>query len=367
MKNTVKVMLIDDSALVRKVMSEILNHDKRFSICATAADPIIAFERLKTVTPDVILLDLEMPRMDGITFLSKFMPNNPIPVVVCSSVAEESSENAIRALELGALDIVSKPQIGIKSFFEESKIRITDALFAAAGTNIDTRKQKLPPHFHSRSPTADVEKRVLTTTEKVIAVGASTGGTEAIRIFIESLPKNPPGVVIVQHMPEKFTKAFADRLNSFIDLDIREASGGEEVRSGSVLIAPGNRHMIVKRIGAVYRAELIDGPLVSRHRPSVDVLFRSVARNVGKNAIGCILTGMGSDGSEGLLEMRNSGAYTLGQSEQSSVVFGMPGAAAKIGAVCELLDVEDMGSEIFRYLSGPRKRNNGNGARRDSA
>ncbi len=305
---------------------------------ATAADPLIAMEKMRRQRPDVILLDLEMPRMDGLTFLQKIMAEDPIPVVVCSGLTGEGTEAALRAMEEGAVEIVTKPKLGVREFLHESAVMLLDAIRGAARA----RLKPLGPAFLRSAEqrlTADAvlppfQKPPLTvTTDKVVAIGASTGGTEALRWVLEAMPPDVPGLVIVQHMPEMFTKAFAQRLNQTCRIEVKEAASGDRVIDGRALIAPGNRHALLVRSGAHYVVEVTDGPLVSRHRPSVDVLFRSVARAAGANAVGVIMTGMGDDGAEGLLEMKRAGAVTIAQDEASCVVFGMPKEAIARGAV----------------------------------
>lgn len=356
MNKTIKVMVVDDSAVVRQTISEILNSTNDIEVIAVARDPLIAIEKLKTLTPDVITLDIEMPRMDGLTFLRKIMSTNPIPVIICSSQAEDHSQNALNALESGAVEIIRKPKLGTKQFIEESKIIITDAVRSAAASGDRRPVKKIVNREYKVAPklTADVilsggtGRNVIETTEKVVAVGASTGGTEALRAFLEALPANSPGIVIVQHMPEKFTASFAERLNGLCDITVKEASNNDTVLRGHALIAPGNKHMLLKRSGARYYVEVKDGPLVSRHRPSVDVLFRSTARYAGKNAIGIIMTGMGDDGSSGMLEMKHAGSYNIAQDEASCVVFGMPNEAIKKGGVDLTVSLNDIPSAMLK-------------------
>jgi len=354
MTKKIGVFIIDDSAVVRQTLSSIITEDPGFEVVGTAADPYIAAKKLNSVVPDVISLDIEMPRMDGLTFLKKIMSQHPLPVVICSSKTEKGSNNAFTALELGAVDIITKPKLGTKQFFEESKVRILDTLKAAAISK--TKKSRPKVGFRDLTPqpklTADavIPKTSgplkIDTTEKIVAVGASTGGTEALRVFLEALPIDAPGIIIVQHMPEKFTRAFADRLNTTCKISVKEAENNDSVLPGVALIAPGNKHMLLKRSGARYYVETKDGPLVSRHRPSVDVLFRSVARYAGKNAIGVILTGMGDDGSRGMKEMRDVGAYNVAQDENTCVVFGMPKEAIAADAVDKILPLEKIASHI---------------------
>ena len=355
MKEKIKVMVVDDSAVVRQSMSEILNSSSDIEVIAVARDPLIAQEKLKTVKPDVITLDIEMPRMDGLTFLRKIMSTNPIPVIICSSQAEEQSQNALTALESGAVEIIRKPKLGTKQFIEESKIIITDAVrsAAAAGPRKASVKKrplniKVPPKLTADVILSGGGHGIIETTERVVALGASTGGTEAIRAFLEALPANSPGIVIVQHMPEKFTASFAERLNTLCEVTVKEAVNNDTVLRGHVLIAPGNRHMLLKRSGARYYVEVKDGPLVSRHRPSVDVLFRSTARYAGKNAIGIIMTGMGDDGAIGMLEMKQAGAYNIAQDEASCVVFGMPNEAIKKGGVDKVLPLNEIPAAMLK-------------------
>ena len=351
----IKVLVVDDSALVRNTLCDILNSDPGIVVIGTAADPFLAAERMRTVAPDVITLDIEMPRMDGLTFLQKIMSQHPMPVIICSSLAQSGSETALKAMEYGAVDIIAKPKMGTKQFIEESRVSICDAVKGAAAARLgrlrprhSTMKEVSPKY------TADViidkpnSGAMLQTTEKVVVVGASTGGTEALRIFLEMLPEDTPGIVIVQHMPENFTAAFANRLNSICRVTVKEAQDNDTVVRGRALIAPGNRHTLLKRSGARYYVEIKDGPLVARHRPSVDVLFRSTARYAGKNAVGVIMTGMGDDGARGMKEMFDAGAITLAQDEATCVVFGMPNEAIKHGGVHNILGLEDIAPEVLK-------------------
>jgi two-component system chemotaxis response regulator CheB len=350
----IKVLIVDDSALVRQTLSEILSSDPEIEVIGMAQDPIVAVQRIAEQVPDVITLDVEMPRMDGITFLHKLMSQHPIPVVMCSSLAESGSETALRALEYGAVDIITKPKMGTKQFIEESRIRICDSIKAAAAARL---KPQRPIREVSPKYTADVimdapnAKAMIMTTEKIVAVGASTGGTEALSVFLQMLPADTPGIVIVQHMPENFTAAFARRLDSICRVTVKEAENNDSVVRGHVLIAPGNKHTLLKRSGARYYVEVKDGPLVSRHRPSVDVLFRSTARYAGKNAVGIILTGMGDDGAHGMKEMHDAGARTIAQDEASCVVFGMPNEAIKQGGVDKVLPLDKIAAEMMRLCA----------------
>lgn len=354
MRQKIRVLVVDDSAVVRKAMREVLESDPDLEVMDTAADPLIAASKLEQAVPDVITLDVEMPRMDGITFLRKLMSQHPIPVVICSTLTEKGAETTIKAMEYGAVDIILKPKLGTREFFEESKIRICDAVKAAAkvrvkkisvGAALESRK-KLSADVMLPPPTGRAMAR---TTERIVAVGASTGGTEALRLFLEALPADAPGIVIVQHMPEGFTKAFATRIDGLCRIKVKEAENGDSVLRGQALLAPGNKHTMLKRSGARYYVEVREGPLVSRHRPSVDVLFRSTARYAGKNAIGVIMTGMGDDGAKGMLEMREAGAHTIAQDEQSCVVYGMPKEAVKLGAVEKILPLAGIAAEILRF------------------
>jgi two-component system chemotaxis response regulator CheB len=348
----IKVMIVDDSAVVRQTLQEIISSDPRMEVIATASDPFMAAEKLRLQIPDVITLDVEMPRMDGITFLHKLMSQHPIPVVICSSLTEKNSETTLKALEYGAVEIITKPRMGTKQFLEESRIRICDAVSAASMVRvrpISQRTIKPAPKLTADAVIAKPSsKAMVQTTEKVVAVGASTGGTEALRTFLETLPHDAPGLVIVQHMPEHFTTAFAKRLDSLCNVTVKEAEDGDSVVRGRALIAPGNRHMLLKRSGARYYVEVKEGPLVSRHRPSVDVLFRSAARYAGKNAVGVIMTGMGDDGAKGMLEMKQAGASTIAQDEATCVVFGMPNEAIKLGGVDKVLPLEGIPSAVLK-------------------
>ena len=348
----IKVLIVDDSAVVRQTLTEIINADPDLTVMATAGDPFQASERMKTEAPDVITLDVEMPRMDGLTFLKKIMSQHPIPVVICSSLTTEGSDTISKAIEFGAVEIITKPKIGTRVFLEESRVIVCDAIKAAARADIKKHAvmvHKAPPKLSADAVLAKSKAILTETTDKVIVVGASTGGTEALRIFLETLPLDTPGIVIVQHMPEYFTRSFADRLNTICAVSIKEAANNDTVLRGQVLIAPGNRHMLLKRSGARYYVEISDGPLVNRHRPSVDVLFRSAARYAGKNAIGVIMTGMGDDGAKGMKEMFDTGAVTIAQDEASCVVFGMPKEAIAAGGVSKTVTLEKIASALRAY------------------
>ncbi|MBI5664674.1 MAG: chemotaxis response regulator protein-glutamate methylesterase [Nitrospirae bacterium] len=352
MNKKIKVLIVDDSAVVRQTMEEIISSDPALEVLATAGDPFIAADKIREKVPDVITLDVEMPRMDGVTFLHKIMSQHPIPVVICSSLTGDGAETTLKALEYGAVEIITKPRLGTKQFLEESRVRICDAIKAAALTHvkrISLAGRKVEPKLTADAVIAKpTSKAMVRTTEKVVVVGASTGGTEALRTFLETLPPDAPGIVIVQHMPENFTKAFANRLNGLCKITVKEASDNDTVIRGQALIAPGNRHTLLKRSGSRYYVEIKDGPLVSRHRPSVDVLFRSAARYAGKNAVGVIMTGMGDDGARGMLEMKEAGASNIAQDEATSVVFGMPNEAIKKGCVDKILPLDRIADEVIR-------------------
>jgi len=350
-----RVLIVDDSAVVRQSLAEIIASDPQLEVMATAADPFFAAQRIAQEVPDVITLDVEMPRMDGLTFLRKIMSQHPIPVVIISSLTEQGTITGMKALELGAVEIITKPQMNTRQFIEESRIRICDAVKAAAYARV-RRHKNIEPHTVGPKYSADAilpaahptHTSMLKTTELVVAVGASTGGTEALTVFLKQMPVDCPGIVIVQHMPEKFTTSFANRLNEVCQITVKEAANNDAVLRGQALIAPGNYHMLLKRSGARYYVETREGPLVNRHRPSVDVLFRSTARYAGANAIGVIMTGMGDDGAKGLLEMKEAGAHTIAQDERSCVVFGMPKEAIKLGAADKVSPLDQIANEVLR-------------------
>ena len=351
----IKVLIVDDSAVVRQTLSAILGADPRIEVIGVANDPYIAAAKINQQRPDVITLDIEMPRMDGLTFLRKLMSQQPIPVVICSSLTAQGAETTLQALQYGAVEIINKPKLGVANFLQEAQVLICDAVMAAAAARV----RPLPPLrgeveaklnadvILARGSLLHAEK--IKTTEKVVIIGASTGGTEALRLYLEAMPHDAPGTVIVQHMPENFTRAFATRLDSSCRMTVKEAVDGDTVLPGRALIAPGNRHLLLKRSGARYYVEVKDGPLVSRHRPSVDVLFRSAARYAGKNAIAVIMTGMGDDGAKGMKELKDAGAVTLAQDEESCVVFGMPKEAIRLGGVDQVLPLDQMPATVLRH------------------
>jgi two-component system, chemotaxis family, protein-glutamate methylesterase/glutaminase len=348
----IKVLIVDDSAVVRQALQSILSTDPHIEVLGTAADPFFAAKKIAKEVPDVITLDIEMPRMDGLTFLRKLMAQHPIPVVVISSLTEKGTETALKALEYGAVEIVTKPQMNTREFIEESKIRICDAVKAASKARILKKIVNKPVTVEPKL-TADAvipasrNYSMIKTTDIVVAVGASTGGTDALQVFLQAMPPDVPGIVIVQHMPENFTRSFANRLNDICRISVKEAENGDSVTRGKALIAPGNKHMLLKRSGARYYVEVQEGPLVNRHRPSVDVLFRSTAKYAGRNAVGIIMTGMGDDGAKGLLEMKDAGAKTIAQDEKSCVVFGMPKEAINIGAASLVVPLDKIASHLF--------------------
>lgn len=355
---SIKVMIIDDSALVRDSLTKILSDDPDIEVSDVASDPIFAARKISQKRPDVIILDIEMDRMDGLTFLRKMNQTvDPIPCIMCSTMITEGSPNAVKALEYGACDIIQKPALGTRKFLEESKIRICDSVKAAYQSR--GKIKQLASHAEASDVQPKLSADVILTkpnkaaaplgeTEKVIVIGASTGGTEALRDVLEALPQDVPGIVVVQHMPEHFTAAFAKRLDSLCRISVKEGADGDHVVRGQAIIAPGNKHMLLKRKDDYYFIEIKDGPLVSRQRPSVDVLFRSAARYAGKNAVGVIMTGMGDDGAQGMKEMHDAGAFTIAQDEQTCVVFGMPAEAIKKGGVDKVVPLENIAYEICK-------------------
>ncbi len=360
MSTKTKVMIVDDSALVRQVITQAISRDPSIEVVATAQDPIFALEKLKTLWPDVIVLDIEMPRMDGLTFLKKIMAERPTPIIICSSLAESGAQVTMEALAAGAVSIITKPKIDLKAFLQDSANDIVANIKAAARANMKAvrriattaglpllNRQKFSADV--MLPSAHTGARMYGTTDKLIAIGTSTGGTQALEAVLTKLPATTTGIVIVQHMPERFTAMFAERLNGLCQIEVREGKDGDRVRPGLALIAPGGKHMMVKRSGAQYYVEVKDGPLVNRHKPSVDVLFRSVAQAAGRNALGIIMTGMGDDGARGLKEMRDTGSPTIAEDESTCVVFGMPKEAIRLGGAAKVAPLDEIPKEIIGY------------------
>ena len=360
MNKPIRVLIVDDSAVVRQVMTQRLSADRAFQVIGAAADPIFAMEKMAKDWPDVIVLDVEMPRMDGLTFLRKIMAERPTPVVICSTLTTQGADTTMQAMAAGAVSIVAKPKVNLKQYLQEE----SDDLLAVVKAAAQARVRRMTGALRVAAPSAIPAKlsadavlpglnpgsqRAMTeTTDRVVALGTSTGGTQALEAVLSALPVDSPGIVIVQHMPEAFTAAFAQRLNTVCEIEVREAKNGDRVHTGLALIAPGGRHLVLERNGAQYRVGVVDGPPVSRHRPSVDVLFRSVARAAGRNALGVIMTGMGDDGARGLKEMRDAGARTLGQDEDSCVVYGMPKEAMKMGGVERELPLDHIPEAIVK-------------------
>ncbi|MBP2848836.1 protein-glutamate methylesterase/protein-glutamine glutaminase [Dickeya oryzae] len=340
----IKVLCVDDSALMRQIMTEIINSHPDMEVVATAPDPLVARDLIKKFNPQVLTLDVEMPRMDGLDFLEKLMRLRPMPVVMVSSLTGKGSEITLRALELGAIDFVTKPQLGIREGMLAYSELIAEKIRMAA-------KARLPQRSTGVAPAVLLPSMPLLSSEKLIAIGASTGGTEAIRHVLQPLPPTSPALLITQHMPPGFTKSFAERLNKLCQITVKEAEDGERVLPGHAYIAPGARHLELARSGANYQVKLHDGPPVNRHRPSVDVLFHSVAQYAGRNAVGVILTGMGNDGAAGMLELHNAGAYTIAQNEASCVVFGMPREAIALGGVDEVVDLHQVSQRMLAQVS----------------
>lgn len=352
--SAIRVMIVDDSATVRQVLTAVLESAKDITVIATAADPIFAMEKMAKQWPDVLVLDVEMPRMDGLTFLRKIMAENPTPVVICSSLTVKGADLSVQALQAGALSVITKPQTGLADFLRDPDNRLIDAVRAAARAKVRRPAAPLPP----KKLTADaiqmdpsVAGRLGRTTDRVVMVGASTGGTQALESLLSALPRVSPGIAVVQHMPEHFTRAFAERLNQVCEIEVREAVSGDRLVQGVALIAPGGKHLLLKGSGARYHVEVVAGPPVNRHCPSVDVLFRSAARCAGPNALGIIMTGMGDDGARGMREMFDAGAATLAQDEASCVVYGMPKEAVKLGGVQKSLALTDLPAAIIAFGS----------------
>jgi two-component system chemotaxis response regulator CheB len=352
MSRKIRVLIVDDSSLVRQMLTEILNDSPDIEVVGVASDPLFARDRIKALNPDVLTLDVEMPRMDGLTFLSNLMRLRPMPVIMVSSLTEHGAQTTLRALELGAVDFVSKPQADLAGTLRDFSDEICGKVRAAANARVRARSGSAPPLTPKLSADAvlpwSAGQRNFRTTERIIAIGASTGGTEAIRAVLQALPADSPAVVIAQHIPAAFSGAFTHRMDTISAMSVCEPKDGQLIVPGHVYIAPGDRHLMVDRDGARYLCRLSAGPPVNRHRPSVDVLFRSVAQKVGPNAVAAILTGMGDDGARGLKEMLDAGAATVAQDEASSVVWGMPGAALKHGGVRDVLPLERMAETLLR-------------------
>lgn len=354
--NKIRVLIVDDSALARKLLSEMLGSDPEIEVVGTASDPLIARERIKALNPDVLTLDVEMPKMDGLAFLSNLMRLRPMPVVMISSLTEYNAHVTLEALELGAVDFVTKPKIDLAAGLEAHKEEVIRKVKTAARSKLRRRESPAAPLPRVTKESADVvlpklKPRRFATTERVLAVGASTGGTEAIRELLEGLPHDGPIVVVTQHIPPVFSRSFAERLDKIVPMAVQEAEDGQHLVPGHVYIAPGGRHLMLERSGAHYVSHLSDGPAVNRHRPSVDVLFRSVAQSAGANALGVILTGMGDDGAKGLLELSEAGAMTIAQDEASSIVWGMPGEAVKLGAAKAVLPLSNIAARVLAELA----------------
>ncbi|MDH5444925.1 MAG: chemotaxis response regulator protein-glutamate methylesterase [Gammaproteobacteria bacterium] len=362
-----KVLIVDDSAVIRQVLSDIVSKDSELEVMAAVHDPIFAMKRMESDWPDVILLDVEMPRMDGITFLRKIMSEHPTPVVICSTLTTEGAETTMQAIAAGVVDIIEKPKINPKEFLSDEAKLIIDVVKSAAqakmknltAATLATEKRKVAPKLTADAIMAPATGAMKQTTDQLIAIGTSTGGIQALESVLTGLPRVSPGIVIVQHMPEKFTASFAERLNGICEIDVKEAADKDRVVPGRALIAPGGMHLMLKRSGAQYHVEVVDGPLVSRHKPSVDVLFRSVAKSAGKNALGIIMTGMGDDGASGMKEMHDTGALTIAQDEASCVVFGMPNEAVKKGGVDKTVSLLDIPKEIMKFYESEGIHNSG--------
>nr|WP_304412123.1 chemotaxis response regulator protein-glutamate methylesterase [Pseudogulbenkiania sp. NH8B] len=358
MSEPIKVMIVDDSAVVRQVVRQALEREPGIRVVGAASDPLFALTNMQRDWPDVIVLDIEMPRMDGLTFLKKIMSERATPVVICSSLAETGTTAAMNALAAGAVSIITKPKMGVKQFLEDSANDVIHAVRAASRANVSRLASRTrPPLAPTPKLSADAVissglgrgASMISTTERIVAIGTSTGGTQALETVLHRLPATCPGMVIVQHMPERFTAMFAERLNSLCQIEVREARHGDRVMPGRALIAPGGKHMLLARNGARYTVEIIDGPLVNRHRPSVDVLFRSCAKFAGRNALGVIMTGMGDDGARGLKEMHEAGARTIAEDESTCVVFGMPKEAIALGGVSEVVPLHRIAPVIEHY------------------
>jgi len=355
----IRVLIVDDSALIRKVLTEILSSDPDIEVIGTANDPLIARDKIKLLSPDVITLDVEMPKMDGITFLKNLMRLRPMPVVMISTLTDAGADVTLQALELGAIDFIAKPKMDVNVAIKEYSDDIIEKVKVASQVSKDLLASKYETASavakYNRKSSAHAiaelqsDSSFLNTTDKIIAIGSSTGGTEAVKEVLINLPPNVAGIVISQHIPSTFSGAFAQRMNNLSQLQVAEAKNGDLIMPGKVYIAPGDKHLLVKKSGAKYYCKLDDGPEVNRHRPSVDVLFNSVAKCAGPNAMGIMLTGMGADGAKGMLEMKEQGAFNISQDEKSCVVWGMPGAAVKLGAVAKEVSLNKIPDEIIEY------------------
>ncbi|RFA28437.1 chemotaxis response regulator protein-glutamate methylesterase [Alkalilimnicola ehrlichii] len=347
MSKRIKAFIVDDSAVVRRVLTDVLAADPAIDVIGAAADPLFAQQKMADNWPDVIVLDIEMPRMDGLSFLRQLMAERPTPVVICSTLTERGAKVTVDALALGAISIVTKPKLGLKEFLQGAAKEFAEAVKAASQARLKAQISKPSAAAAVRSAADKPRTKLQGTTDQVVAIGTSTGGTRALEVILTALPIDCPGIVIVQHMPERFTAAFAERLDRLCDCTVREARDGDRVQPGRVLIAPGGRHVQLKRSGARYHVKVFDGPKVNRHKPSVDVLFRSTAESAGRNALGIIMTGMGNDGARGLQAMRQAGAATIAQDEETSVVFGMPKAAIELHAVEQVLPLGRIADAIL--------------------
>ncbi|MFN3531885.1 MAG: chemotaxis response regulator protein-glutamate methylesterase [Candidatus Brocadia sp.] len=357
MEKKVKVLIVDDSAVVRKILSTGLSNDPGIEVVGTAADPFIARDKIINLRPDVITLDVEMPRMDGISFLQRLMAYYPLPVIMVSSLTQAGCETTLKALEVGALDFVAKPSLDVSHTLNEIVTELAEKIKESAGVKVK-KKEYFKNADNNKSAiikNTQTSHALINSTHKIIAIGASTGGTEALKEVLTQMPPNAPGILIVQHMPQLFTKSFADRLNSLCSIEVREAKDGDSIIPGLALIAPGNYHMELRRNGARYYVTTYQGPQVRRHRPSVEVLFESVAKYAGANAVGVIMTGMGDDGAGGLLKMKDAGAKTLAQDEESCVVFGMPKEAIKLGAVDTVVPLNKITPSILSLVNNGNK------------
>jgi len=346
MGSKIKVLIVDDSAVVRKVFREELSREKDIEIVGTAPDPYVARDKIVKLKPDVVTLDIEMPRMDGITFLRKLMKHYPLPVIIVSSLTKKGGKLALEALSIGALEVISKPSSAYS--VGEMSVQLIDKIRAVAKIRVEKNEEK---KYNKNNQVKVVHQALAETTNKIIAIGASTGGTEALRVVLTAMPPNAPGILVVQHMPANFTTSFAERLNEQCAISVKEAADGDSIVNGQALIAPGNYHMLLKRSGARYYVNIKQGPLVHHQRPAVDVLFHSVANYAGSNAVGAVLTGMGSDGAQGLLKMKEAGARTMAQDEKSCIIFGMPKEAIKLGAADKVVPLDKIARTTLHMIA----------------